>query len=239
MAFKIILFLRYFLFKLFYLFIPGVIFISISGDYPRGLIVGGGLLIVDLIISLIKTIKTIQITKDVLKKTEFFTEEELDKDLESSLEKLVDIRIDEYENESFDYQQSIDKIPETTIVKRLKEEINSELSILEIIDKFKEVTEEFYGPEDMYLYESGKNPFYKSDNYYITLVYQYMTDELYQVLLDIEIDKNLVGHHFNKTFWDHEYSDFWETVKKDGIVKKIVDNGIPIIKINIYETCTD
>lgn len=241
MAFKIVLFLRYFIFKLFYLFIPGVVFIAISGKYPRGLIAGGGLLILDLIISLIKTIRTIQLTKDVLKKTDFFTEEELDEDLGASIRKLVDIRKSEYleEEDSFDYEELIEELPETAIVKKLKSEINSELSLLEIIDKFKIITEEFYGPEDMYLYESGKDPFYKTDNYFISLTYQYETDDLYQARLDIEIDKNLVGYHFNKSFWDHEYPDFWEAVKNDKIVKKVIDNPGAIIKVIIYESSVE
>lgn len=241
MTFKIVLFLRYFIFKLFYLFIPGVVFICISGKYPRGLIAGGGLLILDLIISVIKTIRTIQLTKDVLKKTDFFTGEELDDDLGESLRKLVDIRTSEYleEEDSFDFEELIEELPETTIVNKLKSEINTELSILDIIDKFKTITEEFYGPEDMYLYEGGKDPFYKSDNYFISLKYQYETDDLYQVCLDIEIDKNLVGHYFNKSFWDHEYPDFWEVVKNEKIVKRTINNPEAIIKIIIYETSVE
>ena len=90
--FKVFVFLRYYLWNNFFLFIPGVILVCLNGLYKKALIGGLIILIIDLIVSIIKTHQTIKITKNLLKDSGNFNDEELE-DLQNSLIKYVEEKI--------------------------------------------------------------------------------------------------------------------------------------------------
>lgn len=95
------MFLKYYLWNNFFLFIPGVVLLFLSGIYNKALIGGILILLIDLIISIIKTRQTIKIARNVLKNTGEFEEDELE-DLQSSLIKFVEqkISVEEDDNEN-------------------------------------------------------------------------------------------------------------------------------------------
>ena len=126
------------------------------------------------------------------------------------------------------------------IVKKLKEKVSINNTLVELIDIFREVCEpNFVEYDDIYLFETGVYNFSGDDLFYFSLVLQYQNpgdDEYMQIHFNITylLIKELQLME-NNIVWSEDVDDFWSTIKTSNAFEYIISRNLKINNIEIYE----
>ncbi|MGN0492344.1 MAG: hypothetical protein ACI4F7_01750 [Acutalibacteraceae bacterium] len=181
------------LFRFFWLFVPGIIFMVIGIFAKWCLYIGIGLLLLDIIISFAEQMQirhTMLTVSDNEQFSDFQDAVSMDGNVFENIRNFVENNAEEYVCE------------DNELVDELKNSITKGMSLTEIIDCFEKMCKTPI-EDDAVLFETGTFNFTGKELFYFSLVRQFSNgnDEYYQIHVDIQYNPTKQNKKFHKSVW--------------------------------------
>lgn len=129
------------------------------------------------------------------------------------------------------------------IVNRLKQKVLMDNPLDKLINEFKEICENEYKKDHLFLFETGVFNFTGEDLFYFSLVIKDKDnddEDSSQIHLDINYLPNQELKQFsNISIWSNSINELLKTIKESDVYKYITSNNLKPYNIEVFENETE
>ena len=228
-----------FIFRYFYLFLPGLILNIVGIWIEEGLVVGLSVWFADLLLSVISQLRVRKASLEVSDNEDFneFMDAAFDPDNPKNLDDVLQEKMRRQEAEHQDNQDILQRL---VVYRTLKESIREGMTLDEMIDAFEEMCKISVGEPDDLLFETGIYSFDEDKEFTFSLVRQFKfldDDEYVQLRLNVSYLPHPKTRLLYKVKWGTpEDGNFFDMVRKSRPYRTVIKMPIQKVSVSVEET---